>query len=302
MFNSQRQETDFEIIGWGLVCSQLTMFFLSVVLSIIASVLINMFSSLRDIWEGYIAVICAIGGVMPMLIVGIRNGSYFNMFYKREKMWPVQIILVFLFVIGLQNIMGIAMQPVEKFLEYLGFSFLEASNIATLHGQSFSMIFYSVIVAPFCEEFIYRGILLHSLERYGKYFAIIISALIFGLMHGNAVQFPVAFVIGTVFGYITLKYSLGVSIAIHILNNLSVEITGRIFDFNIYVGSALNLSMMIAGFLTIILMIMSTGKPILKDFQCNRTMKGTYKDFFLCAPVIAVFMYMTVLTVSSILK
>ena len=203
---------------------------------------------------------------------------------------------------GLQMLTNIAMTPVISFLESsTGVSFTEANAVATSHSVSSSMMLYSIIIAPIIEELLYRGVLLRTLERYGKWFAIIISALVFGLMHGNAVQFPVAFVIGLLFGYLTLKYSIGLSITLHILNNLSVEIIGRISAFSENIGVLINFSVLIAGIITIFLMIMSAGKPVLKDIKQNRTAKGVYSSFFTCRPIIAVFIYMIALTISSVL-
>lgn len=299
------RKSDFERLGWALVASQLTMFFLSLFLSLIASQFLYIFSPLERTWnliEGYIVMFSAIGGAIPMIIVGVKNNSFINILEKREKAWPVQIAFIFFAIMGLQMLTNIAMTPVISFLESsTGVSFTEANAVATSHSVSSSMMLYSIIIAPIIEELLYRGVLLRTLERYGKWFAIIISALVFGLMHGNAVQFPVAFVIGLLFGYLTLKYSIGLSIILHILNNLSVEIIGRISAFSENMGVLINFSVLIAGIITIFLMIMSAGKPVLKDIKQNRTAKGVYSSFFTCRPIIAVFIYMIALTISSVL-
>ena len=299
------RKSDFEMIGWALVISQLTMFFLSLFLSLIASQFLYIFSPLERTWnliEGYIVMFSAIGGAIPMLIVGVKNNSLINIIQKREKAWPVQIAFIFFVIMGLQMLTNIAMTPVINFLESsTGVSFSEANKVATSHSVSSSMMLYSIIIAPIIEELLYRGVLLRTLERYGKWFAIIISALIFGLMHGNAVQFPVALVIGLLFGYLTIKYSIGLSMILHVLNNLSVEIIGRISAYSENMGVLINFSVLIAGIITIFLMIMSAGKPVLKDIKQNRTAKGVYSSFFTCKPIIAVFIYMIALTISSVL-
>ena len=299
------RKSDFEMIGWALVISQLTMFFLSLFLSLIASQFLYIFSPLERTWnliEGYIVMFSAIGGAIPMLIVGVKNNSLINIIQKREKAWPVQIAFIFFVIMGLQMLTNIAMTPVINFLESsTGVSFSEANEVATSHSVSSSMMLYSIIIGPIIEELLYRGVLLRTLERYGKWFAIIISALIFGLMHGNAVQFPVALVIGLLFGYLTIKYSIGLSMILHVLNNLSVEIIGRISAYSENMGVLINLSVLIAGIVSIFLMIMSAGKPLLKDIKQNRTAKGVYSSFFTCKPIIAVFIYMIALTISSVL-
>ena len=79
---------------------------------------------------------------------------------------------------------------------------------------------YAVFPALF-EEFAYRGVVLQSLRRYGDWFAIFMSALLFGLLHGNIVQIPFAFMVGILLGWCTVvSGTMWVGIAIHFGNNL----------------------------------------------------------------------------------
>lgn len=79
---------------------------------------------------------------------------------------------------------------------------------------------YTVFPALF-EEFAYRGVVLQSLRRYGDWFAIFMSALLFGLLHGNIVQIPFAFMVGILLGWCTVvSGTMWVGIAIHFGNNL----------------------------------------------------------------------------------
>lgn len=76
--------------------------------------------------------------------------------------------------------------------------------------------FYSVIIAPFIEEFIFRGVMFKSLSRYGVVFAAIANAALFGLLHRNFQQMPFAFAVGIVFSYCTLRTgSIWLSTALH---------------------------------------------------------------------------------------
>lgn len=59
------------------------------------------------------------------------------------------------------------------------------------------------ICAPILEELIFRGIVFGNLRKVlGSFVAILISALIFGSMHGNLVQFLYAALLGVAFAYI----------------------------------------------------------------------------------------------------
>lgn len=78
------------------------------------------------------------------------------------------------------------------------------------------------IAVPILEELLFRGAIEGHLLRKGwsPKWAIIISALIFGLIHGNPAQIPFAFLIGLLFGWLYYRTgSLIPGIAGHIINN-----------------------------------------------------------------------------------
>lgn len=102
------------------------------------------------------------------------------------------------------------------------------------------MIFISsAIVPPLVEEFALRGVLLQSLRKYGDTFAIITSAFVFGIFHGNAVQIPFAFLCGLVIGYAVISTeSLWTGIIIHALMNAMSGISSAlIYYFDEYVSN-----------------------------------------------------------------
>lgn len=81
-------------------------------------------------------------------------------------------------------------------------------------------ISYVIILAPVIEEFIYRGLILGILSKYGTTSAVLLSALAFGLMHGNIPQAASAFATGIVYAVIAINSgSIITTILIHSFNN-----------------------------------------------------------------------------------
>lgn len=76
------------------------------------------------------------------------------------------------------------------------------------------------IVPGFCEEFLFRGAILSNLRPFGRTNAVVISAVLFALMHQNAGQLLYTFAAGIVLG---LVYEYTGSIwnctILHMLNN-----------------------------------------------------------------------------------
>ena len=67
------------------------------------------------------------------------------------------------------------------------------------------MTVMACVFAPIVEEFMFRRTLIGTLGKYGNVFAIIISAVAFGLFHGNLYQFFYAFLVGLILGYVYVK-------------------------------------------------------------------------------------------------
>ncbi|MCL2024113.1 MAG: CPBP family intramembrane metalloprotease, partial [Oscillospiraceae bacterium] len=89
-----------------------------------------------------------------------------------------------------------------------------------------AMLVLQLAVSPaLLEEFAFRGVMLQTMRRYGDGFAILTTAILFGLFHGNIVQAPFAFLLGLVMGYLTVATgTIWTAIIIHFLNNLNAVV------------------------------------------------------------------------------
>jgi membrane protease YdiL (CAAX protease family) len=113
-------------------------------------------------------------------------------------------------------ITGIVIEPL---LELFPESFLKIVDQMGMHGGW--SILMLVILAPVMEEVLFRGILLESVRsKYNSGRAIVVSALMFGVIHFIPQQVVNAFVIGLILGFIYVRTdSLWPVIIIHALNN-----------------------------------------------------------------------------------
>ncbi len=97
----------------------------------------------------------------------------------------------------------------------------EYQNVTDMVGLGGWAILSVVVCAPVLEEILFRGLVFESCrERFGNGAAVLISALLFGLIHGVPVQIINAFVVGLIFGYVYLRTgSLLSVILLHMINN-----------------------------------------------------------------------------------
>jgi membrane protease YdiL (CAAX protease family) len=87
-----------------------------------------------------------------------------------------------------------------------------------------------VLVAPFTEEGIFRGLMLNGfLKRYSPRKAVVLSAVLFSLIHVNPYQMLSAFFMGLMFAWLRIRTkSLWPCIYLHIVHNLIVFSVGSL--------------------------------------------------------------------------
>lgn len=80
------------------------------------------------------------------------------------------------------------------------------------------------IAAPIAEEVVFRGVVFNRLKKSMNYqIALIASACIFGMYHGNGIQGTYAFVMGIVIGYCYEQFGMFlVPLAAHMISNITV--------------------------------------------------------------------------------
>lgn len=92
----------------------------------------------------------------------------------------------------------------------------------------------TAIVPPFVEEFLFRGVILSQFRKYGDAFAVIASALLFGLLHRNFPQIVFAFICGLALGTTLVKTNcIWIPVSIHMfVNGFYVILNIVRFHFN----------------------------------------------------------------------
>ena len=97
-----------------------------------------------------------------------------------------------------------------------------------------SMVIFSVLIPPVCEELLFRKLLLNRLRSLGDVSAVYLSALAFSLFHANFYQMIYAFALGIFFAVVVLLTgSIRDTILLHMLVNgmttLGYAMEGEVF-------------------------------------------------------------------------
>jgi len=91
------------------------------------------------------------------------------------------------------------------------------------------MVFMLVIIAPLFEEFWVRGIMYDAFKPYGAGIAIIITSIVFGLMHGTLYMLFYTTALGFALGYI--RYATGSLFVVTVLHAIVNSIAAGILLF-----------------------------------------------------------------------
>lgn len=164
-------------------------------------------------------------------------------------------------------------------------------NPKGIFGITLSVI-ATAIVPALVEEFACRGLVLGSLRKYGDGFAVMVSSILFGLIHGNFQQIPFAFMVGLILGFITIKCeSIWPAMLIHFYNNLS----SVIFDYAFEGVEVIIQNAIYTVYLAICLLIGLVGVLLLRKYDgifkfapsnTEASEKQKYKWFFTTETVI----------------
>ena len=102
----------------------------------------------------------------------------------------------------------------------------ELTRTATGRFGVVLLVLIVAVGAPIVEELFFRGLLLRSIQaRYSNWLALVVSSLLFALVHFQAVQFPALVMVGLVLGYCAQRTGrLGLSIFVHMGFNATAVI------------------------------------------------------------------------------
>lgn len=171
---------------------------------------------------GIIQIVSMVIGLLAVFLCFVKKGTHKELFRKGKPMTLKTFGILFCVFFMFDFIGTCCYELIELDLNAFGLSTALGLEMAS-GSQSTWLMFLAVgIIAPIVEELVCRGFLLRRMEKHGKILAIVLSSVLFGLMHENLPQIPGATAVGLVLGYVTLEYSIWWAMALHAINNLVV--------------------------------------------------------------------------------
>lgn len=137
--------------------------------------------------------------ILPSIIYIIKYKLNISEAIRFKKIKVVNIILIIVF--------SYLITPLMSFINAISMLFFENTTslfmveVIKQNGLFLSLLIIAVIPAIF-EEAVYRGIFYNEYRKVKPLQGILLSAFLFGIIHGNLNQFVYAFIVGIVFALI----------------------------------------------------------------------------------------------------
>lgn len=225
----------------------------------------------------------AIGVGAVCLLIWKKPGFCLHRILKKGRSMTLSsfINLLCLFMSG-QLISQLGMLLMDGIFGIFGYSvsdYMASNGVSTDH---ISMWLYVGFGAPIFEEILFRGLVLRSLEPYGKRIAILVSALLFGFYHGNPVQAPYAAVVGMVLGYVAMEYHVLWAIVLHMFNNLifADSLPRLLQNLPIQTSNAILYAIMIAFALAAVIILLVNHRQVIASIREDPIQPWQYDGAF----------------------
>lgn len=162
-----------------------------------------------------------IGTVFPFMIVRKVFGTNLKEFTKKTEIDLSDYLINFVVYFGF---VAAALYVNTIITKLLGVQGVMLSDVGIVFNEilidSPIYLFTFIFLSPLLEEYAFRGVLLNSLSKYGRYFALMMTTIVYTLAHASFSEMIPSFVMGYLLAKMTLTYkSIRPSLFTHIMGN-----------------------------------------------------------------------------------
>lgn len=272
--------------------------------------LIDLYTKNSFFQSGIDILLILLGVLLPFTLMGKRMQKISG---EAEPVMtePVKSKTLFIFAAagctGCVMLANICSSYITYFISLFGYE-LQAPDIEMPDGAiGFVITMLRVcILTAVVEEYCLRGHVMGNLRYYGDAFAIVMSAGIFALMHGNLIQVPFAMLSGIALGMFTVQSnSIWPAVVAHGINNgLSViisyliKIVGEESGMLLY--SYAMYALIFIGLVGCFLFAMNSKKTRLRKPCTALSLPEKTLTFLLSPPSVIAFLLMVLITAKSV--
>ena len=163
----------------------------------------------------------AISILVPFWFVGSSGYGFFAAHYNTVRPGFGLILAACLITLGVSVVGIYSSAMLQSGFEAFGIMFGMVGYSPPAFFAAKLMYWANLVLIPaVCEELAFRKFLLGSLRRFGDGFALLVSSMVFALIHILPIRWPFALLMGLAIGYfVLLTGSVWTGILLHALNN-----------------------------------------------------------------------------------
>lgn len=196
------QKTEFKKFITGTAISLLTLILVQTVLGLVFAFVLPNATANQNVIA--VSVIFILSFVLPTYMLR----GYLDTSKNKEDKTKIKSKEILSWILMSLPIMYVCTYLVELLMDKMNINptMIESALIfdSSLIGKI--LFFVEIAILPaMLEEILFRKVMLKGAKKYGTIFAIVFTALMFGIIHMNIPQAVNAILIGSVFAYVTLK-------------------------------------------------------------------------------------------------
>ncbi len=225
---------------------------------------------------GLLAIYCGIF-FLPMFLYRKKRRLGFKATYRTRPFKMKYLPFVFFFTVTVSAICCLINAVMVMIYSRLDAGYT-ATAVVGFSSQNPLMIFLTMALLPaVTEEFLLRGIVLREYECYGTVSAVLVSSLVFSLLHVSPFQTVSLFLAGVAYAVLTLLFdSIWPAVIAHMIHNSIVAI---IYYYNDYVSYILGDRLFLVIFLVVLFVILLVALKFLENVLEERGKNGKIRGY-----------------------
>ncbi len=179
-----------------------------------------------DLYYIFAALTTCIAVGLPYFIYMRINKLSFEDCMDTDKVKPLKAVLYTFLGFGLALSVNYPIWFLSSLFESGGYTPDRAPMYTENDLLTNIALFVATAIFPaIFEEFAFRGVVLSRLKKYGTSFSLVVSSLLFALLHVQLTSVIFAFLVGIIMGFIYLKTkNIWIPVLVHFLNNAFASI------------------------------------------------------------------------------
>lgn len=183
-----------------------------------------------------------------------------------------------------------------EFMESIGITEIDTDPPVSKNAfEAVVGLLSSAVIPALLEEFIYRGVIMQPLRRYGEHFAVFTTAFMFALAHMKPTTMLFAFIVGVVIGYAdVITDSIWPGMIIHLINNIYACVVTDVYgnftelsDVYVNVFDAVIMALALVG---VIVLIRKKSVKIKKSTD-KKYGGARFAWYYLSVPLVIAYLY-----------